>query len=236
MKRRVDIAIPDIVPSLDAVMKLQGVPSEAEIQPRVLNSAKTALQLFTDLARPLGVIADISRGDFEAIYNGIGLNDSPGPIEKIYPKASQMALFAATVGPGVVKKISDLFGEGDFAFGNHFDAAASNGTDLISHVLQAQFKIDLIRQGRATKDTVILAYSPGYCGWHISSQKLLFDYLQPEDIGITLRDSFLMEPLKSISGVLIAGPRNIHVFEAAYPFCSHCKSQVCGDRRLRKSE
>lgn len=236
MKRTVDIAIHDIVPSLDAVMRLQGVPSGAEIDPRVIDSAKKAIQMFTDLVQPMAVIADISQADFERIYNGIGLNDSPGPIEKIYPKASRLAVFAATVGSVIVGKISDLFAQGDFAFGNHLDSAASNGTDLISRVLEDGFKADLISRGRARKETAVLAYSPGYCGWHVSSQKYLFEYLQPQYIGITLRDSFLMEPLKSISGVLIAGPKEIHVFEAAYPFCSDCKSQTCGVRRLRQPE
>jgi len=236
MKRKVNILREDIIPSLDAVLKLQGVPDDAEINPQVMESAKKALHYFSELARPQGVIADIDLADFEKIYNGIGLNVSPGPIEKIYPKASQLAVFAATIGPDIVKAISALFEKGDFALANHLDAAASTGTDLISHVLENQLKADLIRQGRANNETAVLAYSPGYCGWHISSQKQLFDFLQPGDIGITLRDSFLMEPLKSISGVLITGPANIHVFEAAYPFCAQCKSKTCGEKRLPKSK
>jgi len=182
------------------------------------------------------IIADINRDYFEEIYTGIGLNDSPGPIEKIYPRAAQLALFAATVGPELVKTISDLFAKGDFAFANHLDAAASSGTDLISHVLEAQFKADLIRQGRANQQTVVMAYSPGYCGWHVSGQKRLFEFLRPERIGVSLRESFLMEPLKSVSGVLIAGLREIHQFAPTYYVCEQCTTRDCQERMRKLSE
>jgi hypothetical protein len=39
-----------------------------------------------------------------------------------------------------------------------------------------------------------------------------------------------MQPLKSVSGVLIAGPRTIHRFHPAYDFCDRCKARTCRDR------
>ena len=78
--------------------------------------------------------------------------------------------------------------------------------------------------------TGVLRYSPGYCGWHISGQRRLFDYLDPGQIGITLRESFLMDPLKSVSGVLIAGPREIHRFTDDYDFCDQCDTRGCRQR------
>ena len=78
--------------------------------------------------------------------------------------------------------------------------------------------------------TALLRYSPGYCGWHVSGQKRLFEFLQPQQIGITLRESFLMQPLKSISGVMIAGPIDIHRFKNDYPFCERCETEGCRER------
>lgn len=230
MINKITIPVIDVTPSLDAVLGLQGIPQGAEIESRVLEMAKVAIQLYTDLARPVGIIREISRTDFEPIYDGIGLNDTSAPIKNIYRKARLLALFAATVGPGIGEKTSKLFSQGEFALGSLLDSAASNGTDLIARALEDRFNSELIRLNRATDQTVILAYSPGYCGWHISAQKGLFDYLHPENIGISLRDSFLMEPLKSISGVLLAGPKEIHIFDNDYSFCGQCKSPSCLDR------
>jgi hypothetical protein len=75
-----------------------------------------------------------------------------------------------------------------------------------------------------------MRYSPGYCGWHISGQKMLFQFLRPEEIGISLLESFLMKPLKSVTGVLIAGKKTVHVFKPEFPFCSECKDHSCQQR------
>ena len=73
-------------------------------------------------------------------------------------------------------------------------------------------------------------YSPGYCGWHITAQRKLFAALQPAAIGVSLNASCLMEPLKSVSGVILAGPPAIHEFEAGFPFCRQCRDRSCGAR------
>ncbi|MFQ5822943.1 MAG: vitamin B12 dependent-methionine synthase activation domain-containing protein [bacterium] len=85
----------------------------------------------------------------------------------------------------------------------------------------------------ATPDNWVLSYSPGYCGWHISGQKKLFQYLHPERIGISLNDSFLMSPLKSVTGVLVSGKKDIHFFESNYSFCRFCKTKSCRARMKR---
>jgi hypothetical protein len=84
--------------------------------------------------------------------------------------------------------------------------------------------------GRAPDGTVFLRYSPGYCGWDITGQRQLFQALRPEEIGITLRESCLMEPLKSISGVLVAARPEDHRFDNTYPFCSACTTKTCRSR------
>ncbi|UCE26659.1 MAG: hypothetical protein JSW52_09965, partial [Candidatus Coatesbacteria bacterium] len=88
----------------------------------------------------------------------------------------------------------------------------------------------LAKNGKLSPESGVLRYSPGYCGWDISGQKKLFEYLKPNDVGITLRESYLMEPLKSVSGVIVAGPAEIHDFELNYPFCRDCVTKFCRDR------
>lgn len=48
-------------------------------------------------------------------------------------------------------------------------------------------------------------YSPGYCGWDIREQQELFRLLGDTPCGVTLNDSCLMSPIKSISGVVGIG-------------------------------
>jgi hypothetical protein len=88
----------------------------------------------------------------------------------------------------------------------------------------------LREDGRLADDGAALRYSPGYCGWHVSGQKRLFRSLEPERIGITLTDSCLMQPLKSVSGVIVAGPKEVHRFSPNYSFCRHCETHSCRER------
>lgn len=72
-------------------------------------------------------------------------------------------------------------------------------------------------------------YSPGYCGWPVSEQPILFDLFRPKGsehssvvsptpCNIQLTDSCLMIPIKSVSGVIGIG-HNVHKREYT---CNHC--------------
>ena len=50
-------------------------------------------------------------------------------------------------------------------------------------------------------------YSPGYCGWHVTQQQLLFSLLPEQPCGVRLSESSLMSPIKSVSGVIAVGER-----------------------------
>ncbi len=126
--------------------------------------------------------------------------------------------------------IAEAFEAMDFALGNMLDSVASAAADKLVEVVQGRFLGNLSSRGRATAMTRVLGYSPGYCGWHLSGQRALFRFVRPECIGVTLRDSCLMEPLKSVSGVLIAGPTGLHDFPVSYPCCRECETFGCRDR------
>jgi hypothetical protein len=66
-------------------------------------------------------------------------------------------------------------------------------------------------------------YSPGYCDWLLSEQKILFSLFPPDITGIQLTDSCLMLPIKSVSGLVGIG-RNVK----KRPYgCEICKMATC---------
>jgi hypothetical protein len=230
MSTIVTITVQDILPDRESILRAQGITDNGRVSERISGSVDEAIGLFEQLAKPRAITREISAADFGLIYQGLGQNEQPGPIEEVYRQGRHLTAFAATVGPSMCVSISELFTAGEFVLGNCLDAAASEGADRISTRLETMFAETLVARGIPDDQTVVFAYSPGYCGWHISAQRALFGFLRPEQIGITLRESFLMEPLKSISGALIAGPRNIHIFEGNYPFCAQCRTQPCRAR------
>lgn len=72
-------------------------------------------------------------------------------------------------------------------------------------------------------------YSPGYGDFPLSCQRFLFDALGVEKkIGVSLTDSFLMVPMKSITGVvgLSPDPTQCHIGR-----CMHCAAGNCPWRK-----
>ena len=72
-------------------------------------------------------------------------------------------------------------------------------------------------------------YSPGYCGWALSEQKRFFALFPENHCGIKLSDSCLMDPIKSVSGVIGFG-RNVK--KTAYE-CQMCELTTCIYRKIR---
>ena len=230
MRRILEIPLDEAKPDQDAILETQGIPSGAELTEEVKTLLEKAMDLFLEFSKPRAVISDIAIPEFEAVYEGQGSNEKDTPLYEIFRKADSLALFAVTIGERVTKKIDELFQANDFALGSMLDSVASAGTDKAAERVENRY-FDLLSEiGKITTSKGILRFSPGYCGWHMSGQKRLFEFLRPEDIGITLLESYLMKPLKSISGVLVAGDKEIFVFDDSYPFCSVCKSRSCQER------
>lgn len=230
MREIIEISISDVAPERNKILMNQGISSEKELPEKVKKLLKGAMELFLKFSHPKGIISDISIHQFETIYEGEGLNEKVTPVNEIFRKADNLALFAVTIGEEVSQKIDELFTANEFALGSMLDSVASAGTDKTADIIEKHLFDLLINKGEITPSTGVLRYSPGYCGWHISGQKKLFEFLHPEDIGITLLESYLMKPLKSISGVLVAGKKEIHKIEDSYPFCSQCKTHSCQKR------
>ena len=123
-----------------------------------------------------------------------GLEFSPGGIIGSYlPGLSHICLFVATAGREYDAYLRHLKTEGNII--KEFIA------DSIGSVIA---EACVTRIGKELDQNCDLPrsqpYSPGYCGWNISEQQKLFSLFPAEPCGITLSDSFLMSPVKSVSG------------------------------------
>jgi hypothetical protein len=233
MQRIVNISIDKIKPDPAGVFALQGIPAGTRPPDRVKDLYDSAEALFYKMAAPIGIMAGISIDEFAGIYPGKGLNEPDTPLQHIYPRAGHLALFVFTLGAEISREIENQYKNNNLATAYMLDAVASYSADKAAEAGQKIFLDGLLSRGKADETTRVLLYSPGYCGWHVSGQGKLFDYLKPEEIGITLNGSFLMIPLKSISGVLVAGKADIHCFTDNYPFCAHCQPRNCREARRK---
>jgi len=232
---RVEIPLDGMIPSTEEILHAQGIPRNAVISDQIKFLVEESLDLFLSNVRQLCVTRPVLKDDFDDIFRGEGENEEEAPLKAIYPQADHLVVFALTMGDEVGRIINQLLADNNFALGSMLDTTASLATENSVGYLESLVAKKVAANTSTSKGAVVLNYSPGYCGWHISAQKKVFGYLHPEQIGMTLNDSYLMTPLKSATGVLVHGDSVIHHFENRFSFCSTCRDQTCVERRARLS-
>ena len=143
-------------------------------------------------------------------------------------KSEKAAVFICTIGSTMENWAKEMYKRGDFTTSYIIDTIASVtvecAVDLLHDFIANQM---LLRQMKITN-----RYSPGYCNWDVSEQHKLFS-LFPENIfGVTLTESALMLPVKSVSGIIGVGK---NVKYTKYD-CDRCGVKDCTYRAKRLAE
>ncbi len=222
-----------VIPDVEEVMKLQGIPSDSILPPKITDLYKRAFSIFIETKDPKGLIGEVSATDLENILTIAGGNIINSVISSMFKKGTNLALFVFTLGTEISDTINNLFAKNEFALGSMLDSIASASADRGGEYGEKFFLNYLRDLGSVSPDHRALMYSPGYCGWDITGQKKLFRYLKPGDIGISINESSLMTPIKSISGVIISGKKDIHYLKEDFDFCKTCTGKNCRERILR---
>ncbi len=142
-------------------------------------------------------------------------------------KASKAALFVCTIGSSMEHWAKDLLKHGDPALGYIADVTASVAAETVTNVLHDHINERMLSRGLKITNR----YSPGYCNWQVSEQHLLFSLLPGGFCGVTLSESALMSPIKSVSGVIGVGPD----VEWKDYICDRCGVKDCTYRATRSA-
>ena len=228
----IDFPLARLQPGAAAVYAALGLKRGTVPSARSAALLPQALEMFCASSEPRGLSRTVPAAEFAAIFFAQGLNAPQAPLAAIFPRAERLELFAFTLGERISAEIASLFAGVDFALGSVLDAIASLAADNAGRLAEEWFESQVAAPGKSVVPPRAYLYSPGYCGWHISSQGKLFSALRPQAIGMSLNASFLMTPLKSISWVLVAVPAAIHRISAGYPFCDRCQSPACQEREM----
>lgn len=141
-----------------------------------------------------------------------------GPvITKLAKGAISAYVFAATAGNEFEQYLRSLRGNNLKEF-----FADAIGSEIPEAIIKYMIKRLFLGKN---KDNIFhsLPFSPGYCGWSVTEQKLLFSLLPDNPSGILLNDSSLMTPIKSVTGFLFKGYER---FPEEY-LCKNCKNLSC---------
>jgi hypothetical protein len=140
-------------------------------------------------------------------------------------KSEKVALFICTIGPAMETWAKKLSSEGDATLSYIVDTVASVTEEQAVDVLHDYIAMQMKMRGLKITNR----YSPGYCNWTVSEQHLLFSFFPPNFCGITLTESALMIPIKSVSGIIGIGAA---VKRVDYT-CDKCGVKDCTYRSIR---
>jgi hypothetical protein len=145
-------------------------------------------------------------------------------IAQLLEQCQKVAVFVLTIGSRLGDVVRQLAGDGLMVQAAVLDAIGSDATETLAHVVQ-----DIIsKEAEAEGLGISLRFSPGYCDWRVSQQKMVFRAMGGDTAGVRLTDGCLMVPQKSISGIIGIGPRDK---VESYNPCQTCKKRDCIGRR-----
>lgn len=147
-------------------------------------------------------------------------------ISRYFKKVETFAILVATIGNKLEILSRELINEGDLLNGFIVDVAASALVEKTMDIVENKLadKINSSEYGLTNR------YSPGYCGWDVKDQHKLFSFLPANFCGISLTESAMMIPVKSVSAVIGIG-KDAKREEYACEICDidFCYKKVIGN-------
>jgi len=145
-------------------------------------------------------------------------------IRNMLKGSNEYAFFAVTAGPEPEELARSLINSGNFLEGYIVDLIASVMVESVADQVEDYVKKSAQKDGLVTTNR----YSPGYCSWDVSEQQILFALLPKGCCGITLSESSLMHPIKSISGIIGIGT----LVKYSDYTCEICPMKECTYRKI----
>ena len=140
--------------------------------------------------------------------------------------SERLAFFVCTAGKAISEKSSQLLHGEDPVLGYIYDVLGSAIVEAVGDQVQQMISLEAEKAGKKITNR----YSPGYCHWDVADQHNLFPLFGQSPCGVTLTPSALINPVKSISGVIGIGE---HVVFRDYQ-CGLCKQKNCVYREKRR--
>jgi hypothetical protein len=207
----------------ESFARLMARPDIQAIFEEVLVEAK-------DIIRPAAVWESFPIEEFlhEKIVLGGGVKIGGGPVVAVLRGADNMIAAVCTLGSGIDRKLSYYQQVGEMLRAILLDELATWALDLVRLQLCLGLEKDLQARGLRTSAPL----SPGESTWSIKDQRVIFDLLDASEIGVTLNDSLLMIPIKSLSLIMGSGSQPLGVEDASN--CDFCSlKERCRYHKLR---
>ncbi len=224
------VVIPDVPLQIDPdeVLRFQGYkkgkdqppPEVAEMFDRAMEEGERAMAPRA-VYRAIPVTAQ--GPDSITVAGGVTLHIPE--IGRLWGPLENVGVAVCTVGDALESRVRELWEARELPLAVMLDSVGSAAAECL-----AEYVNDLLCQVAIPEGlTVTNRASPGYAGWDVAEQRVLFGLCPGEPAGVMLNSACFMTPAKSISFLVGIGPqaRVDHYFTQ----CRRCWMKACEYRR-----
>ena len=145
------------------------------------------------------ILSPDTRTNASINFQNIDFQIQSTQVAKMLRNAERVIVFMVTIGPDLEDKVNHLMNVGNMTEAVILDAIGSETADAAADMLHHDILKDM---ARSAGFAVTPRFSPGYGDWPVTIQSEILQVCEGSRIGISVNDSFLMQPRKSVSAVL----------------------------------
>ena len=165
----------------EALRYLGYKPGKRKIGKKILRLLDEEMEKARTLINPRGLYRVVEVGELRN--------------HKFFHDAQQIAFGVCTIGEKLDQEVKRLFKSGEGTRGVLLDAVGSVCAEATTDLVNAETE----EWASKNKLNITRRFSPGYSGWNVRDQKLVFAQLGKFTAGVKLTSSGIMLPIKSVS-------------------------------------
>ncbi len=217
----------------DEVLRYQGLTNDNQkrVPVEIVQITREEIKQGLHLFEPKGILDSVRIKQISVskkkIYlkNGCSLQFSNSMIN-LFEGIDSLIVGVVTIGSSLENQVSRFFTAGEYPRAIALDAVGTVAVRFFRDQLTSLACQESREQGMQTTT----CFSPGSVDWNISQQKNIFQMIPVEKIGVSLTESYMMVPQKSLSWIIGVG-RNIRLSSKNKHSCQICQAINCQFRK-----
>ena len=211
----------------DEVLRFQGYKAGIDVPTAdVMELFEEALALGRDLMRPRAVMRTVAvHRDGDCLHVGDLTLTIPRIAER-WGAVETITAGVCTIGASLEQRVSELWEARELPLAIMLDSVGSGAVESLAEYVNDE----LCREGVARGVKVTNRVSPGYGGWDVAEQRLLWQLCPGEGVGVTINDACFMHPTKTIT--MLVGVGTDARVDDYFSQCARCWMRDCAYRRV----
>ena len=210
----------------DEVLRFQGYKAGIDIPSADVRALfDEALVLGRTLMRPRAVVRTLRvRQDGDRL-TAAGVTLAIPRIAERWGAIDEIVAGVCTIGEALEQRAGTLWEARELPLAMMLDSVGSAAVESLAEYVNDQ----LCQEGIARRVKVTNRMSPGYGGWDVAEQRLLWQLCPGDAVGVTLNDACFMTPTKTIT-ILVGAGLDARV-DDYFSQCARCWMRDCAYRR-----